>query len=187
MLLVSLPCCWKGDAAQTVVVVSSDGNDKNRGTIKAPFKSVNRAKQALANLNGDITIYLREGTHYLDTTIVWMADEKHSESKITIKSYPGERACISGAKPLKLKWTPYQKGIMQASVKDAPTVFDQLVVDGKLQRMARYPNFDANAVRFGGVSADATSPEMVATWSNPEGGYMHASHRRDVGSMHSRL
>lgn len=187
LLLFSLLFISKVAAAQTVVFVSSDGNDKNRGTIKAPFKSVNRAKQAVANLNGDITIYLREGTHYLDTTIVWMADEKHSESKITIKSYPGERACISGAKPLKLKWTPYQKGIMQASVKDAPNVFDQLVVDGKLQRMARYPNFDANAVRFGGVSADATSPERVATWSNPEGGYMHASHRRDWGSMHFRI
>ena len=174
-------------SAQTVVYVSPNGNDKNRGAIKSPFKTLERAKQASVNQNGDITIYLREGTHYLDTTLIWNVEDKIDDSKIIIKSYPGEQVRISGAKPLQLKWTPYKNGIMQANVKNAPVTFDQLVVNGKLMRMARYPNYDANAVRFGGVATDAISPERVNTWSNPEGGFMHASHRRDWGSMHFRI
>ena len=164
-------------SAQTVVYVSPNGNDKNRGAIKSPFKTLERAKQASVNQNGDITIYLREGTHYLDTTLIWNVEDKIDDSKIIIKSYPGEQVRISGAKPLQLKWTPYKNGIMQANVKNAPVTFDQLVVNGKLMRMARYPNYDADEVRFGGVATDAISPERVNTWSNPEG----RSEERRVG------
>ena len=173
--------------AQTTLFVAPNGNDKSKGTQKSPLQTLHRAKQLASQATGDITIYLMEGTYYLDSTLVWQADEVQPGSRITVKPYGHEAVRISGAKPLKVKWTPYQGDILQTKVSDAPKVFDQLVVDGLLQRMARYPNYDSTAVRFGGVAADAISPERVARWSNPEGGYLHASHRRDWGSMHFRI
>lgn len=51
----------------------------------------------------------------------------------------------------------------------------------------RFPNFDSTAVRFYGVSADATSSSRVKNWKNPVGGYLHAMHWSDWGDFHYRI
>jgi hypothetical protein len=54
--------------------------------------------------------------------------------------------------------------------------------------MARFPNFNADdGWAFGGTSPEATSPERVKTWSNPETGYVHALHAAMWGSHHFRI
>src|SRR6188768_2024601 len=62
--------------------------------------------------------------------------------------------------------------------------FDELFVNGQLQRMARYPNFDSSARFLGGTSADAVSKERAAGWRSPAGGYVHALHRSEWGDFH---
>ena len=82
-------------------------------------------------------------------------------------------------------------------------VIDQLFVNGHLQYMARYPNFDQKATKpkrfgagangdpdapkFNGCSGNSTSPERVARWADPAGGYVHAIQAALWGSMHYRI
>jgi hypothetical protein len=53
-----------------------------------------------------------------------------------------------------LKWKAYKNGIWQAKV-EQDLIFDELFVNGQLQRMARYPNYDSTAHYFGGTADDA--------------------------------
>ena len=75
---------------------------------------------------------------------------------------------------------------MQAKIDDG-VVMDMLVVNGEIRHMARFPNFDADAVRFNGTSAEATSPERVMKWKHPETGFLHAMHQSDWGDFHYRI
>ena len=95
-----------------------------------------------------------------------------------------EQAVISGGVRLKdLKWEPYKDGIVQAAVPKGFTT-DQLFVNGVLQPMARYPNFDAKEPHFNGWAKDAFSPERAARWKDPAGGFIHALHSAEWGGMH---
>jgi parallel beta-helix repeat protein len=100
-----------------------------------------------------------------------------------MKSYPGEKAVISGSVPLNLKWSRYKDGIWKASVKK-DLIFDQLFVNGRLQRMARYPNFDPEATFLGGTASDAISRDRTANYADPEGAYVHALHIAEWGDFH---
>ena len=44
-------------SAQTIYFVAPNGNDKNIGTEKAPFKSIETAQIFAQKAKGDITIY----------------------------------------------------------------------------------------------------------------------------------
>ncbi|WP_221284490.1 PDZ domain-containing protein [Mucilaginibacter sp. SP1R1] len=71
---------------------------------------------------------------------------------------------------------------MQAHV-EGDYIFDQLFVNGQLQRMARYPNYNPAAKMLGGTAADAISAQRAARWGNPVGGYVHALHRSEWGGF----
>lgn len=77
----------------------------------------------------------------------------------------------------------YKKGIWQAEA-DYDIFFDELFINGKLQRMARYPNFDPAASFLGETSVDAIAKERVTGWQSPEGGYVHALHASEWGDFH---
>jgi hypothetical protein len=127
------------------------------------------------------------GTHYLGKTLVFTpADSGTAAAPVTWRG--SGTATLSGGARLDLTWTPYQGGIMQARVPaavSAPLSFDALFLDGQRQRMARYPNYRAGVVPFGGGSADAVSPSRVARWSrSPVGGFVHGLHGAQWGSQH---
>ena len=130
--------------------------------------------------------YLRGGVYPLDNPLVLTSEHGNDSKSLTIKAYPGEQVVLSGALTLNLHWEKYRKGIMRASVQGNP-VMDMLVVDGVIRHMARYPNYDEDAVRFNGTSALATDPKRVKRWKNPEGGYLHAMHQHDWGDFHYRI
>lgn len=173
-------------SAQTIYFVAPNGNDKNIGTEKAPFKSIETAQIFAQKAKGDITIYLREGEYRLEKTLIFTPQDGNNNKSLTISSYPGEQAIINGGVLLKLQWQSYQSGIMKAKINSDISI-DMLTVNGEIRHMARYPNYDSTAVRFNGTSADATSPERVKTWKNPAGGYLHAMHRSDWGDFHYRI
>ena len=83
-------------------------------------------------------------------------------------------------------WRKFKGGIMMSKIEGTEGI-DMLFGDGRLLTMARFPNYDSTAVRFHGTSADATSPERVKGWKNPEGGFLHAMHRDDWGDFHYRI
>ena len=183
---------FTGPARADSFFVSPNGSDANPGTISRPFVTLARAQAAarLARAHGAVTVYLRGGTYYLSKPLVFTpADSGTAEAPVLYRPYTTEKPILSGAVPLHLTWTPYKNGIFQAKVPvgAATLAIDQLFVNGALQHMARYPNYDPSAQYFDGVSADAISPQRVKGWANPVGGYVHGLHASQWGSLHYRI
>lgn len=174
-------------SAQTQFYVSPTGNDKNSGSIKSPFRTITKAQEAARTANGDVTIYLREGVYRLSEPIFFTPDDSNKDKSLTLKSFPGEHATITGNQPLTLKWESYQGEIVKAKVAKEVKRVDMLLADGEIRHQARYPNYDSTAVRFNGTAADAIAPERVKRWKNPAGGYLHAMHISDWGDFHYRI
>lgn len=172
--------------AQTAFFVSADGKDSNKGTMKRPFRTIEKALEAARNEKGEITLYLREGVYRLSAPLILTASDGNSEKKLTLTSFPNEKATISGGVLLNLDWQPYERGIWQAKVNQDVEI-DMLLVNGEIRHMARYPNYDEQAVRFHGTSSQATAPERVKGWKHPETGFLHAMHNSDWGDFHYRI
>ena len=181
-LLLILDC-----GAQNIIYVSNKARKSGDGSIHKPLGSLKEALKKCEGAQGSTTIYLRGGVHYLSEPIVVtpaMGNERHS---LTISSFPGEKAIISGGTALKTDWREYKGGIMKTKISGVSQI-DMLFGDGgMLLTMARYPDYDLKAIRFHGTSADATSPERVKGWKNPEGGFLHAMHKEDWGDFHYRI
>ena len=165
--------CWMPAAAQSTIILS-------------PGASISEAVNQCDGKTGTTTIYLREGVYHLTSPIVITSSQGNENHSLTISSYPGEKAVISGGAVLQTKWKRYRGGIMKSKIQGSKEI-DMLFGDGRLLTMARFPNYDSTAVRFHGTSADATSPERVKGWKNPEGGFLHAMHRDDWGDFHYRI
>ena len=177
-----------GAAAQVGIYVSPDGNDANAGTLDSPLGSVAKAQEMARGYSaGDIVIYLREGVYRPDSTIVFTPADCGENKTLTVCPYMQEHVVIDGGKSLEINgWKPYKDGIFKTEVHFDGAI-DMLVADGKIRHMARYPDYDADAVRFNGTAADATAPERVKRWKNPAGGFLHAMHAHDWGDFHYRI
>lgn len=165
--------------------LSLQSNAQNT-VILSPGSSIQDAVNQCEGREGTTVIYLREGVYRLDEPILITPKHGNSNHSLTICSYPGEKAVISGAASLETKWKRHREGIMKSKIKEEID-FDLLYGDGKMLTMARFPNYDSTAVRFKGTSAEATSPERVKSWKNPAGGYLHAMHVEDWGDFHYRI
>lgn len=170
--------------SQTNFYVSQKGDDTNQGTQTKPFASINRAVAEARETSGTIVIYLMGGTYYLDQPVVFTSGDSGKENEtLTLTSFGNQKVTISGGVALNLKWKEYKKGIWQAYV-EQDLIFDELFVNGQLQRMVRYPNFDATVRFLGGTAADALAKERIARWASPGGGYVHALHPCEWGDIH---
>lgn len=155
--------------------VSPAGDDANAGTLEKPFATLQRAQLAARQKPGGV--FLRGGTYYLPATLVFTAGDSGTRTAPAVfQNYPGEQPVISGGVRLdNLDWQPFTNGIFAARV-PAALQTGEIFVNGERQVLARYPNFDPQAKYFDGFAADAISPQRVARWSDPAGGYYHAMH-----------
>lgn len=155
--------------------VAPNGDDADPGTVDRPFGTIRRAQQAVRHAPG--VVWLRGGTHYLHEPLVFTPRDSGTKTAPAVyQAYGNEQPVISGGVRLEnLNWQPYRDGIFQAKVpSDLQT--EEIFVNGERQILARYPNFDPHAPYFDGFAADALSPERVARWADPAGGYFHAMH-----------
>lgn len=156
--------------------VAPNGDDADPGTLDRPFATLGRAQQAVRHAPG--VVWLRGGTYYLHEPLVFTPreDAGTKTAPAVYQAYGNEQPVISGGVRLEnLNWQPYRDGIFQAKVPpDLQT--EEIFVNGERQILARYPNFDPHAPYFDGFAADALSPERVARWADPAGGYFHAMH-----------
>src|SRR6185369_11118108 len=94
---------------------------------------------------------------------------------------PGARVVLTGATRLPaLDWKPWHDGVWRARYTGRP--FQRLWLGGRMLVRARYPNLDPAQPGFGGA-ADATAPERVARWHDPEGAVLHALHGNQWGGV----
>jgi len=131
--------------------VSPVGDDASLGTKDQPFQTPHRARDAARMFAGKeaVTIWLREGTYYLDKTLVLGPEDSGApDAPLVYAAYNGEKPAICGGTEIKANWRPYKDGIYSCSLADMklqPGDLDQLFVDGKRQIRTRYPNGDPDS------------------------------------------
>jgi len=133
-----------------MLYVSVNGDDFNPGTKTKPFATISKAKDAVRELkestNKPIEIFVREGSYYLDSPVVFGPEDSGSkDAPIIYQAAEGERVTLSGGKKLSCSWKPYKDGIMMCELPEAKLDkldFTQLFVNGKRQHLARYPNYN---------------------------------------------
>ncbi|QZT37819.1 right-handed parallel beta-helix repeat-containing protein [Halosquirtibacter xylanolyticus] len=109
--------------AENQIYVSPNGNDKAKGTLEAPYKSLQKVSQRVKYLvrkqpNEDITVYLRGGRYQLNHTLVLgLPHTLKSGKKLTFAAYQDEEPILSSGKNI-AKWTKvkrYPKGTPKAA------------------------------------------------------------------------
>jgi hypothetical protein len=134
------------DKSANELHVAVNGSDRNAGTLRQPFATLERAKVEVRRLKGraqrQITVWVRGGTHYLGAPLVLGPEDSGTATvPILYASYPGEIATLSGGNRLACDWKPYKDGIVRCAVRQS-FLFTQLFVNGKRRVRARYPSYD---------------------------------------------
>ena len=144
-----------------IFVDANNGDDNNNGDMSHPVKSIEKALTLFRSqmVKSPTTIYLRNGTYYLQDTIVLDA----ADSYLTLAGYKDEAPVISGGKMYKFEWKPYTSKLHpQAKIfmtdlsQQSPSPFTQLFIGGRRAVRARYPN---------------GNPETMGLHTNPTGYY----------------
>lgn len=183
-------------AAQLDIYVSPTGNDASMATSEKPLASFEGAQRFIQRLKPkqDIRVIFKDGIYYLPRTIQFSSSDALSNGhSITYTAAHEGKAIISGGLRIKANWQPFQNGIYVAQLSTADKI-DQLYINGERQEMARYPNSRKNKNVFDTWDLvhkpifdslqDVFLPSRVASWKNPEGGYIHAMHAYLWGDMH---
>ncbi|MFB9057345.1 PDZ domain-containing protein [Mariniflexile ostreae] len=185
LIMVSFSCHDKTNIKE--LYVSKAGLATNDGSLEKPFATIAEAVQKanqlkLDNPDSHIVINLLKGVYHLEKSIEISA----SLSGLTIKGSSPAEVSIKGSRSLSAQWEKHDDNIMVTSVaKDLD--FDQLLINGTPQVLARYPNYSEDAQYWNGSAADALSKERIATWKNPNGAYFHALHGGKWGGFHFKI
>lgn len=177
-------CSLAGMAGAADLYVSPTGDDAAAGTAAAPLKTLAAARDKADGLKagGPVTVHLMAGTYHLKEPLVFgTANSGTAAAPIT---YKGEgKAVISGGIPVTSAWTATTiNGVSVQTTRIAPNLkVDQLFLNGKLQILARYPNFNYNTKVLNGSAADALT-KAQATANPAEGpGYIRGIHSKQWG------
>ncbi len=134
------------------LVVAPYGDDGNPGTVDAPLKTFERAKEILkaekAN-NNAVTVWFREGTYAIKDTVNFTSTDR---SNVIYRSYPDEKVVFSGAKEISGNWRETTINGVSAFVTDMPVesdddYFRSLFKDGKRLSRSNYPKEDVFKVK----------------------------------------
>jgi hypothetical protein len=126
-------------AVQETYYVAPDGNDSNPGTLQSPFKTVQRARDAVrtvnASMTGDINVYLRGGRYPVTSTVEFGASDSGTNGyRISYAAYPGETPVLDGGVQVS-GWTQHSGNIWKAPL-DRSTKLRTLYVNDKRAQMA---------------------------------------------------
>jgi len=144
--------------AQADFYLSPGGNDDNSGTLEKPFRTLERARDAVRALKAKtpdkpITVLIRGGTYRLEQSVVFSGrDSGSAKAPITYRAFPGETAVFSGGRAV-TGWKRYRDQIVVTQLPQIENQyyrFRELFFNGQRQIRARYPNRDPKDPRFGG-------------------------------------
>lgn len=151
---------------QAAYYVATDGDDKNSGMESEPFKTVEKARDVVRNINknmtGDILVFLRGGVYPVEQTIAFDARDSGSNGhNVIYSSYPGEKVVVSGGKRI-LGWRRDSKGRWKARV-DIDN-FRQLYVNGHRARRTR--RRAPSGLKLWNIHGYRTRDSRMAKWRN---------------------
>ncbi|CAM4487163.1 putative repeat protein (TIGR02543 family) [Paenibacillus endophyticus] len=130
----------EGGGNAAAYYVAPNGSDSNPGTLQAPWKTIEKARNTLRTLNDsmteDIVVYLRGGSYYLDETISFTEDDSGQNGHvISYEAYPGEKPVLSGGDPV----SGWVKDTSNPNLYKAPLIRDEklraLYVNGERSYM----------------------------------------------------
>ncbi len=101
------------------LVVAPNGDDSNPGTLEAPLKTIEKAKEILKGIAGGdaVTVWFREGTYTIEDTLDFTSSDR---SNVLYRSYPDEEVLFSGAKEIGGSWSETTINGVKAFVTDMP-------------------------------------------------------------------
>ena len=127
--------------------VAPTGDDGNAGTAAQPWRTVEKARDTVRGLNGnmsaDIRVILRGGEYVLPATVEFTAADSGSNGySVIYQAAPGERPVLTGGQHI-TGWTAVGGGIYKAPVPVGSAPFRQLYANGSRAIRARTPNAGA--------------------------------------------
>jgi hypothetical protein len=158
---------------------------KKTTTKPNQFTNLNDAVEAArklrtTNYHEDIKIVVEEGEYQLAKPIFIGS----SLNRLSIEAAKGANVVIKGTQDLNLKWEKYQNGIYKAKV---GTHLNQLVVNGKLKTLARFPNINPDQRFWNGYTSLMEAEKRIKTYKNPRGVILHTMHRGLWGGFHYKV
>lgn len=161
--------------------VAPNGNDgwtglnaaPNNDRTNGPFATLEAARDAVRRLRGSgaaagpVTIHVRGGTYLLNRTLeLAEQDSGTAQAPVLWRAFENEKPRLLGGRFI-TGFKAQKNGIYTADVSKqgfANVHFRQLLMDGKRQHLARYPNFDpANPYGGGWAYVDGKPVPMYAT------------------------
>lgn len=129
-------------AVQATYYVAENGSDTNPGTLAAPFRTLDKARQVVrtvnGNMTGDIVVYFRGGQYPFTGPVNFdPADSGTNGYNVSYQAYPGEVPVFNGGTKV-TGWTQTSGNIYQATLTRS-TKLRTLYVNGKRAIMARGP------------------------------------------------
>ncbi|MCB9758008.1 MAG: right-handed parallel beta-helix repeat-containing protein [Candidatus Omnitrophica bacterium] len=130
---------------QMTYFVSPVGDDANSGTMDAPFKTVEKARNVVRGVNksmtGDIVVNIRKGIYYLNGSALFSTlDSGTNGFNVIYRSYDGiGSARFIGGQAIITTWNSYGNGIYYTDLV-GETPFYTFFENGKRAYRARFPN-----------------------------------------------
>ena len=132
-------------AGSAKIYVSLNGSDGGTGDVDHPLRTLEAARAMVRTVktktNGDIFVYLRGGVYYLDQTFCLGKDDGgQGDQTIHYASYPGERATLSGGRPISGWQSANDRGIYFADARglNFRELYAEAIAGPQLRR-ARFP------------------------------------------------
>jgi len=142
MALTKQISAQEGVNVQQSFYVSVDGNDSNNGSMQTPFATLERARDAVreinSNMTGDIVVFIMEGTYYIEDSLELTSEDSGTNGyNIHYESYGDAAPVISGGTKI-TGWMLHDgsQNIYKAVVPDGFN-FRQLYVDNQKAIRAR--------------------------------------------------
>src|SRR5690606_3853927 len=183
MIWVGLWACGKTGTVR--YYVSPDGNDQHEGTKSEPFRTIERAQEAVRKSKAEepgksFEVILRGGTYTVEKSIVFNSGDSGLEDKpVVYRAMKGEEPVFTGSVELR-NWSLLDDSVRlsQLSVEAQGKVWvtdlkvagitrfgdatdagvrPELFCDGQLQTLARWPN--EGFVRAGKVKGGTLKPQ----------------------------
>jgi hypothetical protein len=149
-------------ATQATYYVAPDGNDANPGTIEAPFKTVEHARDIVrtvnANMTGDIYVYVRGGSYQVTSTIEFTPSDSGTNGyRVVYSAYQNERPVLDAGVQV-TGWTQHSGSIWKAPL-NRSNKLRALYVNGKRAFMA------AKTINSAGCYGTYTVSAGQAPWA----------------------
>lgn len=158
--------------------VAVDGDDSwsgrrpspEPGRTDGPFATLGRARDAVRELKAEsgltrpVEIIIRGGTYYLaDPLELGPEDSGTERCPITWRASDGEKAAISGGRPITGTWTPAENGTYSTTIPDS-WAFRTLFVNDRRATLARFPKPDAEQPGRSYLYHGGQTPNLILSW-----------------------